>query len=263
METTSILKPKRSPGAKIAQLIQGTWRLEIPSGSGDRYRLAQLDDYTGLSRRAFPWKPPLTLELSACASKEVIPGTWGFGLWNDPFSFSLGFGGGTRRVPALPNAAWFFFASPPNHLSLWDNLPAVGNLAATFQSDRLPTPVLALGALTLPLFAIPPLARLFRRLGRRYVRQDAACLPLKVCEWHTYHLDWEVDRVLFHVDGDTVHTAEITPHGPLGLVLWIDNQYASLPPNGRLGYGALPNPESAWIHIKNLKVNREELNINV
>jgi hypothetical protein len=42
------------------------------------------------------------------------------------------------------------------------------------------------------------------------------------------------------------------PRGPLGLVLWIDNQYAAFPPNGRLGYGMLANPEPAWLEIRDI-----------
>jgi hypothetical protein len=50
------------------------------------------------------------------------------------------------RLPALPNTAWFFFASPPNYLSLRDDLPAQGALAAVFRSPRLPASLLVLGA---------------------------------------------------------------------------------------------------------------------
>ncbi len=262
MGTTSSLKPKLTPGAQIKQVGRETWRLEIPAGPGAGYRLAQLDDYTSLSRSTFPWKPPLIMEVRVRASSQTIPGTWGFGLWNDPFSLSLGFGGGTRQVPALPNAAWFFFASPPNYLSLRDDLPAVGSLAATFQSRHWPTPLLMLGAVTLPLLVMPPLARLMRRLGKCFVRQDAKSLPLNVTEWHTYHLVWEVDQVSFTINGEHMLGSNIAPYAPLGLVIWVDNQYASLPPTGRLGYGTLPNPIPSWLEIGNLKINGKELTID-
>ena len=254
MGITSTLKPNLSSGAQAKQIDPETWHLEIPSGPGDRYRLARLDDYATLSRPVFPWKPPLTLELRAHASSQTIPGTWGFGLWNDPFSLSLGFRGGTRRAPALPNAAWFFFASPPNYLSLRDDLPAVGSMAATFQSNHWPTPLLALGALALPLLALPPVARILRRFGKRYIRQDAVNLRLDASKWHTYHLAWKSGQVSFSVDGENVLTTFIAPHPTLGLVLWIDNQYAAIPPNGHLGYGTLPNPVPAWIEISNLNL---------
>jgi hypothetical protein len=37
-------------------------------------------------------------------------------------------------------------------------------------------------------------------------------------------------------------------------VIWIDNQYAALPPTGRLSFGALPNPQPAWIEISDLSL---------
>jgi len=58
--------------------------------------------------------PPCTFSLHARLSGTDLPGTWGFGLWNDPFGLSLGFGGQAARLPALPQAAWFMHASPPN-----------------------------------------------------------------------------------------------------------------------------------------------------
>ncbi len=155
----SLLEPNVSttPGALVRK--EGdTWRLEIPAGPGGKYRLAQLDDYRDQSRALFPHQPPLALELECRASGDSLPGTWGFGLWNDPFSLSLGLGGGSRRFPALPNTAWFFFASPPNYLSFRDDLPAQGALAAVFRSSPMPAVMLALGAPLLGLLVIPGLA---------------------------------------------------------------------------------------------------------
>lgn len=227
--------------------------MEIPAGPSSHYRLAQLDDYPGLPRRAFPWKPPSTLSLRARASEESIPGTWGLGLWNDPFSLSLGFGGG-RRFPTLPNAAWFFFASPPNYLSLRDDLPAQGALAATFQSQPPLAALAALSAPALPLLALPPVSRAIRRLGRRMVRQDAARLAINPVEWHTYRLEWSWGHVSFCVDGSPVLETQVAPFGPLGLVIWVDNQYAAWPTTGRLSFGTLANPHPAWIEIEKLTI---------
>jgi len=119
-----------TPEASVTPLKVGAWRLEFPPGPQGRYRLAQLDDYSHQSRKSFPWQPPVTLSLQARVSAPALPGTWGFGLWNDPFSLSLGFGG----------------------------------------------------------------------------------------------------------------------------VLWIDNQYAAFPPDGRLSYGTLASPESEWLEIRLLEI---------
>jgi len=252
------LYPRTTPAASVAP-TSGGWHLAIPDGLRGRYRLAQLDDYgravtyhyMHLPRRAFGWQPPVTLCLRARASDASLPGTWGFGLWNDPFGLSIGFGGTTGRLPALPNAAWFFYASPPNYLSLRDDLPAQGLLAATFSSRRWPKLLLAPGLLALPLLALRPVSRLLRRLASQIVCQDAAAVRVDVTQWHEYTLSWLCEAARFEVDGKVILTTPLAPHGPLGLVIWIDNQYAAWRPDGSLGYGTLENP-AAWLEISDL-----------
>lgn len=243
------LRPQLTNGSRISEIEPGVWRLGIPQGDHASYRLAQLDDYCQIPRKDFAWKAGVRLRLQARASSDPIPGTWGFGFWNDPFSMSLLSGVGALRLPALPNAAWFFFASPPNYLSLDDNLPAFGSLAATFRSYPLWPPLLFLGAPLLPFALAPPLMRVLRRLGQGIIHQDAVGLSLDATIWHTYQLDWEPHSVNFSVDGESVFHTTIVPYGPLGLVLWIDNQYAAIPPTGKPAYGRLPTPPDTWIEL--------------
>jgi hypothetical protein len=40
----------------------------------------------------------------------------------------------------------------------------------------------------------------------------------------------------------------------MGLVLWIDNQYAAFPPDGKLRAGTLPALEEAWLEISQVQV---------
>jgi hypothetical protein len=229
-------------------------RLLLPDGPTGRYRLAQLDDYTGSRcRKALPWGPPVELTLRARASAPDLPGTWGFGWWNDPFSVQLGLGGTGRRLPAPPNAAWFFYASPENHLAFSDDHPVHGFLCATFSAPRLPFPLLMLGLPALPLLAWPTTARLLRRLIPRFIAEDAAGLDLDVTSWHSYALTWREDAVVFQVDGEICFETMVVPRAPLGLVLWIDNQYMAFPPDGRLTFGTLANPE-ANLTLKDITV---------
>jgi hypothetical protein len=246
----SILHPRVTAGGRIDPVRENAWRLQIPAGSKDVYRLAQLEDYTNLRRPEFPWKAPAKLILRARASNHEIPGTWGFGLWNDPFALTLGFGGSSRTLPALPNAAWFFFASPPNYLVLRDDIPARGALAATFRSPDIPALLLAPSSLALPFAFLPTVARWMRQIGRRIIRQDAVSLSIDPTEWHEYRLDWGVDLVSFQVDGNPVLETGLVPNGPLGLVIWVDNQYAALPPDGRLSFGNLATEEVAWVEAE-------------
>ncbi len=247
------LHPTATVEARVEEVEPGYWRLSIPAGPEGQYCLAQLDDYKGIKRKKFPWKPPFTITLQARASAPDMPGTWGFGLWNDPFSLSLGFGGGARRFPALPNTAWFFFASPPNYLSFRDDLPAVGALAAVFRSPYIPSFLLGLGALALPLMALRPIARLFRRLVRKIIKQDSVLQDHDPTEWHEYSIKWQKEQVSFFIDGEMILETLIVPQTPLGLVIWIDNQYATFPPSGKLGWGALENQDN-WIEIKNINI---------
>jgi len=242
-------------GAAVEVLGERHWQLSIPAGEPGNYRLAQLDDYRPYRRRDLPWKPPLSMTLRARASASQLPGTWGFGLWNDPFSLALGFGGGARRLPALPNAAWFFFASEQNHLALRDDLPGSGALAATFCSPAVPSLLLGLGLPALPLLALRPSARGLRRLASKIIQQDATVLQIEPGEWHKYRLEWRPGEVSFVVDEKEALRTPLAPRGPLGLVLWIDNQYAAFPPDGRPRYGFQANAEPAWIEIADLQLD--------
>jgi hypothetical protein len=233
-------------------LRQGAWKLHIPAGPRGHYRLAQLDDYARLPRRDYLWRASLRLELKARASAETLPGTWGFGFWNDPFGMAFISGAEPAHLPVLPNTAWFFIASPPNYLSLRDDLPADGPLAATFRSPRLPALLLLPAAIGLPLLLLRPAARLLRKIGSRSVQQDARRLPLKLTDWHTYTLEMSPERAVFKVDGENALVTSVVPLGPLGFVLWVDNQYAAFRPDGRVRFGSLENPQPAWIEIDGL-----------
>ena len=157
------LRERVTPGGHIETRRPGCRRLTILEGPGNRYRVAQLDDYAARTRSEFRWVPPIELRVTARVSERDLPGTWGFGWWNDPFSLQLGLGGTTRRLPALPNAAWVFCAAPPNYLALSDDHPAQGLLAATFSSPRLPAILLALGLPAAPLLMWPWAALTSRR----------------------------------------------------------------------------------------------------
>ncbi len=246
------LQSRTYSSVQIREESPGRWHLEIASGPAGKYRGAQLDDYLHLPRAQFRWTAPVSLEVDARVSASGLPGTWGFGLWNDPFNVSLGMGGAARRLPALPNTAWFFYASPPNNLSLRDK-PAQGLLAATFSAPNIPAPLLAPGALLLPLLAWPVTARVLRCLARQVIREDFACLDLDPTAWRKYRLDVTAGSVTFTVDEAMCFTTPIAPRGRLGVVLWIDNQYMAFPPNGKLHFGTLENPE-AWLELDHIAV---------
>lgn len=260
------LIPRFTPGAKVEKFAReeqnDAYRLSIPAGKADNYRLAQLDDYTKTSRGRFPLRPPLRLSLSARTSSESMPGTWGFGLWNDPFGLSLGFGGNPLRLPTLPNAAWFFGASEESYLSFreastmppTDNTSPLGGgvangfLAQTFRSPLFHPLLIPAG------IALPFSRKTTRRFLGKVIGEDGVRLSVDVTRWHRYSLDWREDRVLFEVDDAPTFESPVSPKPPLGVVIWIDNQYAAFTPEGKIGFGVLENPEPVWLEIEDIHV---------
>lgn len=244
------LKPRHTRNSRVEEISHESshYLLSIPSGTIDQYRLAQLDDYTQTQRKHFPRRYPLSLSLSARVSSKSIPGTWGFGFWNDPFGLSLGFGGNPFQLPALPNAVWFFGAAEESYLSFRDGYPATGFLAQTFRSPKF-HPLLILAGLVFPFSR-----RMTRRLLGRVIEDEGTHISVDVTDWHRYRLDWRQRRVSFEVDDALVFESLVSPHPPLGLVIWIDNQYAAFTPEGRVGFGVLQNPEPAWLEVKDIEV---------
>jgi len=268
------LIPRNTKDARVEEISRESsyYLLSIPSGKANGYRLAQLDDYAQLERGNFPLRSPVSFSLSARTSSESIPGTWGFGLWNDPFGLSLGFGGNPFRLPMLPNAVWFFGASEKSYLSFKPprasstpptssgsahyspdafrerEIAANGFLAQSFRSPKS-HPSLILAGIALPFSR-----KVTRRLFGKVIDEDGIRLSVDATQWHRYRLDWREERVSFEVDDVLLFESQVSPHSPLGTVIWIDNQYAAFTPEGKIGFGVLENPEPAWLEIKEIEV---------
>jgi len=261
------LIPRFTPGARVEEISRGkdlqAYRLSIPAGSADKYRLAQLDDYAQVRRSRFPLRFPISLSLAARAASDHIPGTWGFGLWNDPFGLSLGFGGNPFRLPTLPNAVWFFGVSEESYLSFRDprastaapksggsaqREAANGFLAQVFRSPRFHPALIPAG------LALPFSRKMTRQLLGKVIGEDGIRLSVNVTQWHRYRLDWREERVSFEVDDVQVFESHVSPNPPLGLVIWIDNQYAAFTADGKIGFGVLENSEPMWLEIKDIDV---------
>ena len=241
----------------VKETPSGSIKLEIPpTASG--YANAQIDDYRSLPRRKFPWEPPLSLSLQARASHIQPLGTLGFGFWNDPFSFSFGQGGATRKLPTSPKALWFFYGSYPNNLSLASNVPGYGWKAASLDSINLPALFLSpIAACAFILSKIPFFRGWTIRKALRQVTAYESLLSPMLNEWHTYSLTWLSGEATFEVDGETVLHAPQVPAGPLGFVAWIDNQYAVATPEDGFRFGVLPLKEAQWLEISDLQLKTQ------
>jgi hypothetical protein len=166
---------------------------------------------------------------------------------------SLGFGGNPFRLPTPPNTSWFFNASKENWLSFSDR-PGNGFLAQVFASPIIPSPLLALSAIPfLPLLVTRKTRGWIRNLAHHLIKEDGIRLNLDVTRWHEYRLEWSTGRSIFSVDDGIILNSTVSPTQPLGLVIWLDNQFAAFTPEGRLGFGVLQN-EAAWLEIENLEL---------
>jgi hypothetical protein len=47
-------------------------------------------------------------------------------------------------------------------------------------------------------------------------------------------------------------SSDVTPHPPLGLVIWIDNQYLVASPQGGFRFGTLKTEAEQWLEIEDL-----------
>ena len=240
-------------GSGSLERTPDTWRFVTTDTSAQKYTDAQVDDYQGLLRRRFPWRPPLTMRVRARFShgREQLQGTAGFGFWNDPFLMT------GRRPPALPRAVWFFFASPPSNMVLDLKGPGHGWKAMALDALRWPF-ILSLSALPVValLMNIPSLRRVLWPPLQRAAKAGETSLTVDMTTWHTYEIDWMTEESRFSVDGQIILESVPSPGGPLGFVLWLDNQYAIATPWGHLGYGLLATCGHQWLEIDKIEIER-------
>jgi hypothetical protein len=215
------------------------------------YSNAQLDDYQGLRRRDFRWRPPLTLAVRARFSHHAgeLRGTAGFGFWNDPFAMTGG------RLPSLPRAIWFFYASPASNIQLAHQIPGHGWKAATIDAWRWPFWLLAPTApIAMPLMRWPFLSRQLWPLAQRAIAVSEALIDVDMASWHTYQLDWGIKQARFLVDEQLILHCDTPPRGPLGLVLWLDNQGMIVTPWSLPRQLLVAADQAQWLELDWLKL---------
>jgi hypothetical protein len=228
-------------------------RLILPPCTSIEYADAQIDDYAGLRRAQYAHRPPLRLSLRARFSHDAMRGTAGFGFWNNPF-------GAQSKFPALPQAIWFFYASPPSNMALALDVPGPGWKTAMIDASRAQAKLWAFAA---PLVTVLCRSqRLYRRVWPRVQRAlgiNEACITFArgdITDWHTYVLEWGTVNAHWWVDEQLVLEALTSPRGPLGFVAWIDNQYAVVTPQGKLRFGLIDAPFEQWIEIADVALER-------
>lgn len=217
------------------------------------YSNAQVDDYQGRPRRKFRWRPPLRFTVRAKFSHPAgqLKGTAGFGFWNDPFLMT------GWRWPSLPRAVWFFYSSPPSNIKLDHTAPGFGWKAATIDAWTPRFGLLApLTPLAMPLMRFDALYQRLWPLGQQAITVNEAMVSASMTAWQTYRLDWLPERVRFWVNDDLILETNASPRGPLGFVMWFDNQYLVLTPWGKFGYGLVPSAQTQWMAINFMTIDR-------
>jgi hypothetical protein len=246
-------------GPGSLSVAQSALRMTLPPVARGDYADAQIDDYGTLPRSAFPWRPPLRMEVRARSSlpaatpdstnqsQQILRGTAGFGFWNYPFS-------ARGDILMLPEAVWFFYASPPSNMALVPGVPGWGWKAQVIHTMRsgalfatIPTALTTgWGMLTGNL---RPAARWLQRLSGA----QETLLSVEMTEWHTYTLEWQTSEATFYVNGTQVLQASQPPTRPLGFVAWLDNQYAIATPRGVLRFGTVAC-DVQWLEIDSIHI---------
>ncbi|HLX58208.1 MAG TPA: hypothetical protein VKR83_14400 [Ktedonobacteraceae bacterium] len=235
-------------------------RMSFDAARQGQYTDAQIDDYGRLSRSKFPWKPPVRLEVRARSSlpaasltgtmeqANTLRGTAGFGFWNYPFSVR-------GDVLMLPEAIWFFYASPPSNMALVPGVPGWGWKAQVVHSMRPAALASAVPlAVTAALGRMSGETRPARRWMQRLAGAQEALLDVEMTGWHTYALAWFPDMASFWVDDKLVLRASQPPARPLGFVAWLDNQYAIVTPRGDLHFGTV-NSGPQWLELDSVSID--------
>jgi hypothetical protein len=246
-------------GGGTLRIVDSALRMEFSSAEIGKYTDAQIDDYDGLARPAFPWRPPLRLTVRARSSlpvatandtvetTNILRGTAGFGFWNYPFSVR-------GDILMLPEAIWFFYASPPSNMALVPHIPGWGWKAQVVHSMRLE----ALQS-TVPMAITAAWARLTgeaqaaQRWMQKLTGAQETLLPVEMTSWHTYVLEWRRTAAQFWVDGALVLSVPQPPTRPLGFVAWLDNQYAVATPRGAFRFGTVASGPQ-WFEMDSVRI---------
>ncbi len=246
-------------GSGSLSIVDSALRMAFEAVQQGQYADAQIDDYGTLARSAFPWRPPLRMEVrarsslpaaspaSTSESEGILRGTAGFGFWNYPFSVR-------GDVLMLPEAVWFFYASPPSNMALVPGIPGWGWKAQVVHSMRVEALLATLPtALATGWGRVTGNTRSAASWLQRLTGASEALLTVDMTTWHTYALEWHTTEALFWVDGTSVLRAPRPPTRPLGFVAWLDNQYAIATPRGVLRFGAVASG-AQWFEMDSVRI---------
>lgn len=248
-------------GGGSLEVADSALRMSFASMRVGSYSDAQIEDYGQRRRADFPWRPPLRLEVRARSShsaaaassdahsRDILRGTAGFGFWNYPFSVR-------GEALMLPEAVWFFYASPPSNMALVPGVPGWGWKAQIVHSMRLDALAAAAPmALSAAWARVSGETQPAQRWMQRLSGARESLLPVQMQEWHTYVIEWRREAATFRVDDQLVLRAPQPPPGPLGFIAWLDNQFAIVSPSGTLRFGTVASGPQ-WVEMDYIKIEK-------
>jgi hypothetical protein len=182
-------------------------------------------------------------------SVTQLQGTGGFGFWNEPFGFTQ------QRWPTLPRAIWFFFSSAASNMQLAYQIPGHGWKAATIDTWRwrffclLPTAPVGMF-----LMRNRWLYRWLWPFAQAAIQVSEALAPVDLTDWHTYTIAWGQRKASLLVDQQPILVCTTTPGGPLGLVIWLDNQAMTVTPWGLPHHQLVAATHHQWLEVAWLNI---------
>jgi hypothetical protein len=88
---------------------------------------------------------------------------------------------------------------------------------------------------------------------QRTLKISEALLEIDVTAWQTYVMEWGTEWTRFgsvaEDGGRQQFLRAPSPQGPLGFVMWMDNQYLIATPWGKVRWGTLEIPQQQWLEV--------------
>ncbi|MFN2119859.1 MAG: family 16 glycosylhydrolase, partial [Anaerolineales bacterium] len=97
--------------------------------------------------------------------------------------------------------------------------------------------------------------RASRQLISQFVQENGRQINAPPEEWHTYAVDWKEDGTRFFMDDALVMKVQSAPKPPLGLVMWVDNQFAAFRPDQGPRWGLEASTQAAWLEIEAIRLS--------
>ena len=219
-------------------------KLTLKDAPADILSVAQIDDYLKRPRNDYQWLPPLIFRLKARVTHpaSTLIGTAGFGFWNNMAPLW------STRMEVKPNWIWYYYASPQSTISLTSG-PANGWKASVVYGGKGGERSMAAAD---SFMKIPLLGRLLT--GIRIPAKEVVLDSWDFTEWHEFEIHWLPESIHFRIDNQEVLAARVKVAVPLAFVAWIDNNYASVKPNGEFEVGNLAVPHEQSLLIQSLEI---------